>query len=107
MATAELAVVTLALTIILALLLTAVSVAVSEVRVHEAARAGARAAARGDENSVVAAAARRSAPGAAIAITRSGPDVSVTVTDRVGVLPALALPRIRVRATSVAEREQT
>lgn len=105
MATAEFAVVTMALVVILGFLLAVASVAVADIRVHEAARAGARTAARGEPNRQVVAVAHRNAPGADVVVKRSGASVSVTVTTRPKIVPTLRLPAVEVRATSVAERE--
>ena len=107
MVTAEFAVVTMAIVVVAAIVLSAVAVTTAEVRVQEAARAGARAASRGDPNAAVVAAALRSAPGSRVSISRSGSAAAVTVAGRVQLLPGLNLPGNAVRATSVADLEHT
>jgi hypothetical protein len=79
--TAELAVVLPGVVVICAALLFAGQAVIGEVRCQDAARAGARLAARGDpEPAVVAEASRRAPPGAEVRVVRSGPDVRVDVT---------------------------
>lgn len=107
MVTAEFAVVTMAVVVVAAIMIAAVAVAMAEVRVHEAARAGARAAARGDPEAAIVAVALRSAPGSRVAVARSDEAVVVRVSSRVQWLPGLALPGPTVMATSVADREPT
>lgn len=107
MVTAEFAVVTMAIVIVTAIVISAVAVTVGEVRVQEAARAGARAAARGDPEAAIVAAALRSAPGSRVSVSRSDSAVVVKVAGRIQLLPGLSLPGIAVRATSVADREPT
>lgn len=105
MVTAEFAVVTMAVVVVAAIMLAAVAVTTAEVRVQEAARAGARAAARGDQDATVVSAALRSAPGSRVSISRSGATATVTVSGRVQLLPGLSLPDNTVRARSVADLE--
>ncbi len=107
MVTAEFAVVTLAVVVVAAMMIAAVAVAMAEVRVHEAARAGARAAARGDPEAVIVAAALRSAPGSRVAVAKSDEAVVVRVSSRVQWFPGLALAGPAVTATSIADREPT
>jgi hypothetical protein len=77
----------------------------AQVRCVDAARAGARLAARGEPSGVVVAAAGRLAPsGSRISTERAGSTVRVSVTAEVG-LP-LSLPALSVRASAVADREQ-
>lgn len=67
--------------LVLAALLTTAQAAVADVRCADAARAGARAAAAGEEPGVVAAAARRVAgEGASVAVRPDGPWVVVEVS---------------------------
>lgn len=106
MATVEFAVVLLGVVVVLGLVLAATSVAVAEVRVHEAARAGARSAARGEPGRVVVAAAHRAAPGSHVSIRRDGHRTTVSVRLRPRVLPGLEIPALTVGATSVAETEE-
>ena len=105
MATAELAVVLPALVLVVAAALTAVSVLLAQLRCVDAAREGARAAARGEPAAVARAAASRVAPAAAaIDIGTAGEEVRVTVSAIAGKGGGL-LPTFRVTATAVAVRE--
>lgn len=89
--TAELAVVLPALTMLLAVLLLSVSVGLLQLRLEEGARAGARAAARGDSTAqVLNSVARIAGEGASVSVTSSAEFVTVTVQGRVeGVLSGL------------------
>jgi hypothetical protein len=105
MATAELAVVLPALVLVVAAALTAVSVLLAQLRCVDAAREGARAAARGESAEVVRSAAARVAPAAAaVDIRPDGDAVRVTVSATAGRGDGL-LPTFRVTATAVALRE--
>jgi Flp pilus assembly protein TadG len=105
MATAELAVVLPALVLVVAAALTAVSVLLAQLRCVDAAREGARAAARGEPVDVVRSAAARVAPAAAtVAVGTEGEDVRVTVSARAGRAGGL-LPTFTVTAAAVAVRE--
>jgi Flp pilus assembly protein TadG len=105
MATAELAVVLPALVLVVGAALTAVSVLLSQLRCVDAAREGARAAARGEPAEVVRSAAVRVAPAAAaVDIGREGEVVRVTVSATAGKGGGL-LPTFRVTATAVALHE--
>jgi Flp pilus assembly protein TadG len=105
MATAELAVVLPALVLVVAAALTAVSVLLAQLRCVDAAREGARAAARGETVAVARSAATRVAPAAAtVDIGVEGEDVRVTVSATAGRGGGL-LPTFRVTATAVALRE--
>lgn len=105
MATAELAVVLPALVLVVAAALTAVSVLLAQLRCVDAAREGARAAARGEPVAVARSAAARVAPAAAtVNVGVEGEDVRVTVSARAGTGGGL-LPTFRVTATAVALRE--
>jgi len=75
------------------------------VRATDAARAAARAAARGDSDETVRAVAARELPAEAqVVVAHSGADISVTVVvPGPQVLLGLRLPQVRVRAVSVAE----
>ncbi|WP_211236576.1 TadE family type IV pilus minor pilin [Arthrobacter castelli] len=82
--TAELAVTLPALTAILALLLVGAVVGVTQLRLEEAARAGARAAARGEPATVVVSTAQRIAgPGADVDVAESGRWARVRVSGTV------------------------
>jgi Flp pilus assembly protein TadG len=105
MATAELAVVLPALALVVAAALTAVSVLLAQLRCVDAAREGARAAARGEPIDVTRSAAARAAPAAAtVAVGTEGENVRVTVSARAGRAGGL-LPTFTVTATAVALRE--
>jgi hypothetical protein len=105
--TAETAVALPALVLVLALCLGGVATGVAEVRCVDAARAAARALARGDEPSRAVALARAAAPsGAVVTIRRTGDTVTVTVSARVALVPVggrrLAIP-VDASASAVVE----
>jgi len=106
MVTAELAASLPVLMILLGVALSAVSVADQRVRAADAAREAARAAARGD-SAAAARLARQAAPGAAVAISRSGDrvvaQVRIAVHPMGGWLPAL---QVVERAVAAAEPDQ-
>ncbi len=78
--TAELAVCLPGVMVLCAALLLAGQAVIGEVRCDDAARAGARLAARGEPPSaVIAEAARRAPPGARVDLTRTGDSVTVDV----------------------------
>jgi hypothetical protein len=107
MATAELAVVLPALVLIVGAGLSMVSIMLAQVRCVDAAREGARAAARGEGPAQVRILAVRAAPSAASVDIGAGGDqaqVTVTVSARAGRIGGL-LPTFRVTATAVALRE--
>jgi Flp pilus assembly protein TadG len=105
MATAELAVVLPALMLVIAAGLTMISIMLAQVRCVDAAREGARAAARGEATAEVRASAIRAAPGGArVVIGADGDQVQVTVSARAGRTGGL-LPTFGVSATAVALRE--
>jgi hypothetical protein len=108
MATAELAVVLPAVLLVLAVALSAVGLAIDQIRCLDAARVGARAAARGDSAGAVAAVALRAAPpGAQVATGGSGALVTVTVTAPEGRLAGLVPVAVRPGASATAQREFT
>jgi Flp pilus assembly protein TadG len=83
MVTAEFAVVMPAVVLVLALSLGALGLAMDQVRCVDAARAGARAASRGDSVGAVILVARRAAPSQAhVTMTTSGDLVLVSVVSR-------------------------
>jgi Flp pilus assembly protein TadG len=112
-ATAELAVVMPAVTVVLAAVLSVGQAVMAQVSCVDAARAGARAAARGDgleqvQQTALAAVANggesRSVGRAAVDVVPSGDVVTVTVSRR---LRLMAFgPALRVSARAVAKREQ-
>ncbi len=79
MVTAELAVAIPALVSVLALALTGISLGISQVVVVDAARIGARAAARGESVEQVVATVHQTAPSAGVVVTTEGEWVRVTV----------------------------
>lgn len=106
MVTAELAVVLPVVVAVLALSLWAFGVAVDQVRCVDAARAGARAAARGDTVAAVSSLVRRDAPaGAAVTISAGGGDVTVSVAAPVHRVAGLVPVDWRPAATATARRE--
>ncbi|MGY1820660.1 TadE family type IV pilus minor pilin [Geodermatophilus sp. SYSU D00079] len=105
MVTAETAVVLPVLLLVLAGAVAAVTVVGAQLRCVDAAREGARAAARGEDAAVVVALAARAAPdGARATIAQDGPAVAVTVAAQVAPLGPVPF-RVRVAATAVAQRE--
>jgi hypothetical protein len=106
--TAETAVVLPALVVLLGAALWAVAVAGAQVRCVDAARDGARAAARGEPDAAVVAAAKLAGPpDCDVEVTRVGDRVVVAVHARIG--PAsgalAAIPAPVAQATAVAESE--
>ena len=102
MVTAETAVVLPVLLIVLAAAVAAVVVVGSQLRCVDAAREGARSAARGESVAVVTALAGRAAPvGARTTVTGTGDTVTVTVTATVQPLGPLPL-RLQVQASASA-----
>lgn len=80
MVSAELATAIGALAMVLILVLSAVAAGIDLLRVTDAARVGARAAARGDSEDQVRSAIARIAPdGASVTVAARGPDVEVSV----------------------------
>ncbi len=104
MTTAELAVALPAVVLVLALCLTAMTLGVDLVRCEDAARAGARAASRGEPVSVVREVVSSRAPdGADVTVDLGDETVSVQVSapGRVRLLPAL--PGARASAVALWE----
>lgn len=101
--TAEMATALPVLILLLAVALAAVAALTAQMRCVDAAREGARAAARGEPPARVSALAGQLAPaGARVQITPAGPDlVAVTVSARAPLLGDLLSP-IPVQARSVA-----
>jgi Flp pilus assembly protein TadG len=105
MVTAETAVVLPVLLLVLAGAVAAVTVVGAQLRCVDAAREGARAAARGEDAGLVTALAGRAAPeGAAVAVAVDGATVTVTVTAEVAPLGPVPL-RVPVSAAAVTRRE--
>ncbi|MGY1744175.1 TadE family type IV pilus minor pilin [Blastococcus sp. SYSU D00695] len=105
MVTAETAVVLPVLLLVLAGAVAAVTVVGAHLRCLDAAREGARAAARGDDAAAVRVVAAAAAPdGATTAVETDGDRVRVTVSADVSPLGPLPLT-VTVRATAVAELE--
>lgn len=103
MVTAELAAGLPVLVLLLAVAVSAVSVAGARVRVQDAAREAARAAARGDPG-VAARLVQRAAPGATYSVDTSGADVVATVELTVHPL-ASWLPAITLHEQALAAVE--
>ncbi len=104
MATAELAVGIMSVVVVLAMMLFAVGVGIAHVRTQEAARAGARAAARGDSPGAVRAVARSAMPGSKVSVSRGDERVKVKVVSAVK-LPFFGARSLDVSSSSVAEVE--
>lgn len=105
MVTAETAVVLPVLLLVLAGAVAAMIAVGAQLRCVDAAREGARSAARGDPSAAVTAVAARVAPAGSVIGLRSGADqIEVTVT--VAVRPLGPLPlSVRVSASATARRE--
>jgi Flp pilus assembly protein TadG len=105
MVTAETAVVLPVLLLVLAGAVAAVIVVGAQLRCVDAAREGARAAARGEPVAAVTALAGRAAPdGAVTTVSPEGDEVRVSVSARIAPLGPVPL-RITVSAAAVALRE--
>ena len=106
MATAEFAVVLPAIVLVLAMSLGALGLAWDEVRCVDAARAGARAAARGDSSEAVTRVAARAAPSRAqVSMVSSGILVRVSVVSRPPLAGRLFPAWLRASSTASAARE--
>lgn len=106
--TAETAVVLPVLMLLLGAALWLIAIAGARLRCVDAARDGARAAARGESPVAVVAAAEAAGPaGAVVQIRRSGDRVVVVVRARVGPVSGVlaSVPAPVVAATAVAEAE--
>ncbi|MGR6967290.1 TadE family type IV pilus minor pilin [Geodermatophilus sp. URMC 61] len=105
MVTAETAVVLPVLLLVLAGAVAAVTVVGAQLRCVDAAREGARAAARGEDTALVTALAGQAAPrGATTEVAVDGSAVTVTVTAEVAPLGPVPL-RVPVSASAVSQRE--
>ena len=108
MVTAELAACLPVLVLVLAVALTAVSVVSARVRLQDAAREAARAAARGDSAAAHRLAAE-SAPGAGVQLSASATQVVAIVREQVhplgGWLPALTITERAVAAAEPTGRD--
>ncbi len=105
MVTAETAVVLPVLLLVLAGAIAALTVVGAHLRCLDAAREGARAAARGDDAAEVRAVAARAAPeGATTTVALAEGRVEVTVTAEVAPLGPVS-PAVEVSASAVAELE--
>jgi hypothetical protein len=108
--TAELAVVLPAVTLVLAAVLSVGQAVVAQLACVDAARAGARAAARGDDPAAVRQTALRvlgaaGPDGPAVGVVTASDQVEVTVSRSLRLL-AIA-PVVHVSARAVSQREQT
>jgi Flp pilus assembly protein TadG len=105
MVTAETAVVLPVILLVLAGVVAAVVVVGAQLRCVDAAREGARAAARGEDSATVTAVAGRAAPAGAVTdVGGTDDEVRVTVTATIAPLGPVPL-RITVSAEAVALRE--
>ena len=108
MVTAEFAVVLPAVVFVLALSLGALGLAWDQIRCVDAARAGARAASRGDSQEAVIRVASRAAPSeAVVSIGLSGQLVRVSVVSRPRVAQDLLPGWLRAGSTVSAARESS
>ena len=108
MVTAEFAVVLPAVVLVLALSVGALGLALDQVHCVDAARAGARAAARGDSAAAVILVARRAAPSAALVSVETTADiVSVSVVSRPRVAAVFLPAWLRASSTASAARESS
>lgn len=106
MATAEFAVVLPAVVLVLALSLGALGLALDQIQCVDAARAGARAASRGDSAGAVMGVAGRAAPsGAQVSMDAVGELVRVSVVSRPRVAASLLPTWLRASSTASAARE--
>ncbi|NMM24755.1 MAG: pilus assembly protein TadE [Phycicoccus sp.] len=106
MATAEFAVVLPAVVLVLALSLGALGLAWDQIRCVDAARAGARAASRGDTAQAVILVASRAAPsGAEVSMSATGDLVRVSVVSRPHVAATLLPTLLRASSTATAVLE--
>jgi Flp pilus assembly protein TadG len=105
MVTAETAVVLPVLLLVLAGAVAAVTVVGAQLRCVDAAREGARAAARGETFAVVERVTAQTAPpGAVTGVVDAGDEVRVVVSAEIAPLGPVPL-RVKVSATAVAQRE--
>jgi len=108
MATAEFAVMLPAVVLVLALSLGSLGLAWDQIRCVDAARAGARAAARGDSDGAVTLAAGRAAPsGAKVSVATSSTLVRVSVISRPLIAGSLFPAWLRASSTASAARESS
>lgn len=106
MVTAELAIVLPVVILVLALALAALAAATDQLRCVDAARVGARAAARGDAAAIVVEAARRAAPEGALIQVRGDRSVTVTVAAPPRALASWLPVELRPTASVTAIRER-
>lgn len=106
MATAEFAVVLPAVVLVLALSLGALGLAWDQIRCVDAARAGARAASRGDTVGAVTLVTSRAAPaGAEVSMVATGDLIQVSVVSRPRVAASLLPSWLRASSIASAVRE--
>ena len=108
MVTAEFAVVLPAVVLVLALSVGALGLALDQIRCVDAARSGARAAARGDSSEAVILVASRVAPAdALISVETTGDVVRVSVVSGPRVAASLLPAWLRASSTASAARESS
>ena len=106
MATAEFALALPAVVLVLALSLGALGLAWDQIRCVDAARAGARAASRGDSSeAVILVASRAAPPGAVVSMITSGDLVQVSVVSRPRAAGRLLPEWLQATSTASAARE--
>lgn len=103
MVTAEIAVGLIGVMAVLAMLIHCIGIGIGAVKVQEASRVAARAAARGDSKAEIVQAAKRVNPGSKVSIDAGAKTVTVEVSARAGPIPGL--PTIQVRGKAVADVE--
>jgi Flp pilus assembly protein TadG len=101
--TAETALALPAVVLVLATLLGVGQALLARISCVDAARAGARAAARAEPDAQVRLKARRLVPAAAVAVSRVGGVVRVEVTAATRVVPSIAAVQLRCVAVAAAE----
>jgi hypothetical protein len=106
MVIAEIAVATGAAVFVMILLVGTIGAALVHVRTQDAARAGARIAARGEGTREVVQAAHESTPDARVSVNRDDELVRVTVTTRVRIFPGLPVMDVSKTATARSEDGQ-
>ncbi|MEO6958285.1 MAG: TadE family type IV pilus minor pilin [Antricoccus sp.] len=107
MVTAETAVVLPVIVVLLAAMIGVISAVAAKISCTDAAREGARAAARGDSTSDVVASARRLAPpGAQIEVSLSESEATVVVSMQIRPLGRLS-GAIEIRSAATSRREPT
>jgi len=104
MATAELAIALVGLSVVVQFLLTGTGIVATQLQVADAARISVRLAARGESNDVITRAVRQVAPRATVQVSRTGGVVEATVEEPPpGPLAVRLVHAVTARASSVDE----